>query len=513
MNPGGCGRGLEGRQPLREQAERETGQHVARPGCGEVGRRVGVDRDASVGRRDRRVGALQQHHRPRLRRRLPRPCRLVAHGLEQAGELTLVRGQDRGRPADRLEQGLRLVGEDGQGVGVQHSGLSDSESAERDFPRFFRDPRARPHQRAAASRILKILRERFRAVGGDRQRADETRGVDGPGLGWAQDAHHAGAYPHRRAGGEPGSAGHLAPAGDDGVATAVFVIARSRPAESGRPQPGFVCEGGGTDFVQHGNGDTDIGDMDIAHGKSTRIKKMSGFPTKESNRKSGLRRGAPDLARIAVDTARHVHGDAKPVADRLDRRARLAVHLADQAGAENRVDDKLRVPDRLRRHGLDRAGPARNIDRRVSLQPVAVAQQRDPDRPTASFEQPGDHEPVAAVIAWATEHRRRPARPSDADPVSHGPPRRLHQVDPGRAAGDGERIRAGHLLDGQQFGGHRASPRGGQAAVSLRSLRDSSSSTSWSVITSAYLWCRSNSAILWISSARSNTHSSTTVAW
>ena len=249
--------------------------------------------------------------------------------------------------------------------------------------------------------------------------------------------------------------------------------------------------------------------MELAHGKAPGSKEMTGFPAKEGDRYGGPRRGPHYGAGIAVDPARHVDGDAKTLADGLDRGPRGAVDFPVESGAENRIDHQLGIRHRARRHRLDRAGPAPGIDRRVAPQPVAPAEQRDPHRPAAPLQQAGDHEPVAAIVAGAAQHRRRPARPADADPVGHRAPRRLHQLDPRRAAGDGERIRAGHLAYGQELGGHRP----GQAAVSLRSRPAISPSTSSIVITSAYLWCRSNSAILWISSARSNTHSSTTVAW
>ena len=213
-------------------------------------------------------------------------------------------------------------------------------------------PAPRPDQRRRAPRIPEIVRENLRTLGFDDQRTDQPGRIDRPRLRRTEDARHAGTDPHGRPRREPGRAGHLGAAGDHRVAPAVFVIARPRPAQRTGPQIGFVGERGGADFVQHGVGNPDIGDMNVAHGKTPRIKEVPGFPAKKGDRQRGVRRGPPDFTGIAVDPARHVDGGAGALAYRLDRGARLPVHVADQPGAEYRVDDELRVSHRLRRHGV-----------------------------------------------------------------------------------------------------------------------------------------------------------------
>src|SRR6516225_2723765 len=64
-------------------------------------------------------------------------------------------------------------------------------------------------------------------------------------------------------------------------------------------------------------------------------------------------------------------------------------------------------------------------------------------------------------------------------------------------------------------GKHESENHEGQVHATLRVLASPSrcASTSSTCITSAYLWCRSNRLILWLSMARSKVHSSTSVLW
>ena len=82
------------------------------PAVASVGRRILVDRGATVGRGDHRVGALQQDHRAALLGGAPRAVELAARGIEQPGELAFMRGQHT-RSVDRGEQRRRIVGENG----------------------------------------------------------------------------------------------------------------------------------------------------------------------------------------------------------------------------------------------------------------------------------------------------------------------------------------------------------------------------------------------------------------
>jgi len=48
--------------PCARQARRDPGQHVARSGSRQEGWRIGRDRSPAVGRRNHRVGTLDEHH-------------------------------------------------------------------------------------------------------------------------------------------------------------------------------------------------------------------------------------------------------------------------------------------------------------------------------------------------------------------------------------------------------------------------------------------------------------------
>ena len=90
-------------------APRSSREDVAGPGGGQRRAAAAVDRHAlAVG--DDRVVALQHHDRPARLGRLARarePLRLhlLGIGLEQAAELALVRGQDRGPRARAARRG------------------------------------------------------------------------------------------------------------------------------------------------------------------------------------------------------------------------------------------------------------------------------------------------------------------------------------------------------------------------------------------------------------------------
>src|ERR1700676_3717329 len=60
VKPGSGPAGLEGIHPLAQAGERNARQHVTGPGRGQAGRRIGVNKDASIGRCYDRVAALEQ---------------------------------------------------------------------------------------------------------------------------------------------------------------------------------------------------------------------------------------------------------------------------------------------------------------------------------------------------------------------------------------------------------------------------------------------------------------------
>ena len=128
MQPDGRGGGFEDRHPLGQQTERDARQDVAGAGGGQAGWRVGLNDRSSVRGRDDRIGALQKHDGATARGGVARPRQLVALHVEQTPELPFVRRQQTGA-VDRGEQSARLIGEAGQGVGIQNAGLAAPSAA------------------------------------------------------------------------------------------------------------------------------------------------------------------------------------------------------------------------------------------------------------------------------------------------------------------------------------------------------------------------------------------------
>ena len=95
-------------------------------------------------------------------------------------------------------------------------------------------------------------------------------------------------------------------------------------------------------------------------------------------------------------------------------------------------------PDALARPGRSSV-PRRSLRRPCSARRSPSSDHAD--RPASSGQDPGRHEPVAAVVAGAGQHahrHRRIARPARGD-VGDGPSGPLHQFDAGRPAGDASR--------------------------------------------------------------------------
>ena len=143
----------ENRHLLSDKAEDHPRQNVAPTGGRQPGRRVAVDNGVAVGRGDDRFGSLRAI--PRIRRggRRQGRVRFFSHRLgcaKQTLKLAFVRGQH-AFGMQRIEQGLRLVGKIGQGVGIDH--------------------RRAPGRRAASTSFL--------CTGPGQARADQKGGMPG----------------------------------------------------------------------------------------------------------------------------------------------------------------------------------------------------------------------------------------------------------------------------------------------------------------------------------------------
>ncbi len=89
---------------------------------------------------------------------------------------------------------------------------------------------------------------------------------------------------------------------------------------------------------------------------------------------------------VPFTPAREVDGDDRRAAGvhHDDHGARQALDLAVEPGAEQRVDDQVAIAERRRRGVLDRTGPALGSDRRVALEPLAIADKVNPHRAAAA---------------------------------------------------------------------------------------------------------------------------------
>ncbi len=220
------------------------------PAVARSGGALAVDRDPAVGGGNHRVGALQHDDRTALPRRPPRPFGLAAGGIEEAGELALVRGHHH-RRADRREQGVRIAGERGQRIGVEHRPLAGCEDRQGLVAGFAADPGARTDQRGIAPPIREQAAKVVEA--GDRVDDDpgQRRGVDrkrGFGRGHGDEP---GAEPGGAAGGEPGGPGHHRAAGHERVPAGIFMAVEDGPGQIGEPPGGVVCGGVGANLVEH----------------------------------------------------------------------------------------------------------------------------------------------------------------------------------------------------------------------------------------------------------------------
>ena len=116
MNPDGGTTGLEGRHALGQQNGDQTSQHIAGAGRRQIGAAAAVEDQSAIGRRDDRLGPLQNDKRCR------QPGRRQGAGFDPAAkvgkcavEFTLIRGDD------PLSVGWRAVAHDRpDGPGVKH---------------------------------------------------------------------------------------------------------------------------------------------------------------------------------------------------------------------------------------------------------------------------------------------------------------------------------------------------------------------------------------------------------
>ena len=139
---------------------------------------------------------------------------------------------------------------------------------------------------------------------------------------------------------QPRGARHHLAAGDQQVATAVFVIREPRPGKAVEPECRRVFDQRGTDLIQDGGGDADVGDHDLAGQCAAGQQQMGWLAAKEGDGGGRLRGDAQHLTSVALDAARQIDGETGQAAGvhGFDYSPRRTLERARQAGTEEGID-------------------------------------------------------------------------------------------------------------------------------------------------------------------------------
>ena len=174
-----------------------------------------------------------------------------------------------------------------------------------------------------------------------------------------------------------------------------------------------------------------------------------GFRRKNVTVSLALDRRAHHRAAVAVDAARQIDRDDRDAGrvDRLDHRARRSLDRPVEARAEQRIDDQARARQAPPASAAS-TGPcqrARGLGR-IALEPVAIAEQQQPNRIAALGQETRADKAVAAIVAGPGDDATIGAPRGLA-----GPPRRRPRVRRSPSAGcrasrrDGEPVGLGHF--------------------------------------------------------------------
>ena len=194
-----------------------------------------------------------------------------------------------------------------------------------------------------------------------------------------------------------------------------------------------------------------------------------GFRRKNVTVSAGVDRRAHHRAAVAVDAARQIDGD-RPAR----RRALIASIIARAGPSTGRSRPAPNSASTMRPAPASAAGVAASTGpgqrrgrlRRIALEPVAIAQQQQPDRIAALGQDARADKAVAAVVARAGDDadHRRAARAPPRHRVGDRAAGVLHQPDAGRARRDRQAVGLGHFRGGEQLDhGACDSIGGGQA--------------------------------------------------
>ncbi len=88
--------------------------------------------------------------------------------------------------------------------------------------------------------------------------------------------------------------------------------------------------------------------------------------------------------------------------------------------------------------------------RRIALELLAGAQERQRHRPARGGQTPRGDEAIASIVAGPAEHQNRAGLFARHHRIGDRPAGPLHQLDPGDPGLHGQPVRAVHLLQGKQ---------------------------------------------------------------
>ena len=229
---------------------------------------------------------------------------------------------------------------------------------------------------------------------------------------------------------------------------------REPPATSTWPLENFVdaapavreqTQHGALDQADVGGGGRAAGDADVerAHLAGVGLAGVdpeAGLGGVEGDGDRGAHRAGADHARGGIHAGGHIHADDGRAAGvrGVDRLGDRSAGLAGEAGAEQRVDDRSApapaiAPATPARKPCTRrsAGQAQEVLARVSLQLLRGPGGEDIDLAAGVAQQARGHQPVAAVVALAAEHRHGAVGRELLDGAGHADPGALHQVQRG----------------------------------------------------------------------------------
>ena len=181
--------------------------------------------------------------------------------------------------------------------------------------------------------------------------------------------------------------------------------------------------------------EADVGDHDLARLEPARREREPELRPVERDGERGVDDRSGDLTRRGVDAGREVDGDDRRLGcvHPLDQRRRLGPRRAAKAGPEERVDDQLRVLDRVR---LDRVALGLAQQARCDPSVPAVRAAAADDGDAARVREPLEHRRGHGARRRAPSARAPSRETRDTAPPRRASPRRCRAArgSPGQAS-------------------------------------------------------------------------------